>query len=156
MNENDYIDRVLALLPRATPLRAQIEMELRGHIAESIAQGHSLDEAVAQLGDPVRLAESYLSAVPLEPAPHLARIAAKLVDIGTVVGIAALPVLVAWFVVSPEVLPFVAGIAVLCGGIGFLIYTIVAEHRRGQTIGKRLTGLQVVTESGMPIGLGQS
>lgn len=29
-----------------------------------------MDEAIRQLGDPAALAESYLSAVPLVPAPH--------------------------------------------------------------------------------------
>ena len=39
---------------------------------------------------------------------------------------------------------------------GFLIYTIVAEWKSGQTFGKRRYGLFVVQESGAPITLGQS
>ncbi len=156
MKENEYIDKVLACLPRATPLRAQIALELRGHIAERMSQGQSLEEAVAQLGDPATLAGSYLSAVPLEPAPYLPRIAAKLVDMGAVIAIGSLFVLIAWLVLPEEMLPFAAGAAVVACGLGFLVYTITAEHRKGQTIGKRLAGLQVVTESGTPISLGQS
>ena len=66
---DDYIDSVVKYMPRATPLRSQIALELRGHIAERVATGQSLDDIVRQLGDPATLAESYLSAVPLVGAP---------------------------------------------------------------------------------------
>ena len=52
-------------MPRTMPRREQIAMELRGHISERLAAGQPLDEVLRQLGDPVALAESYLSAVPL-------------------------------------------------------------------------------------------
>ena len=69
---DDYIDSVLKHMPRATPLRSQIALELRGHFAERVATGQSLDDIVDQLGDPSTLAESYLSAVPLVGASVLA------------------------------------------------------------------------------------
>ena len=62
---DDFVNRVLAAMPTATPRRDQIAMELRGHISERLASGQSLQEVLDQLGDPVALAESYLSAVPL-------------------------------------------------------------------------------------------
>ena len=62
---DDYVNRVLSALPPATPRRAQIAMELRGHISERLASGQPLQAVLDQLGDPVVLAESYLSAVPL-------------------------------------------------------------------------------------------
>jgi len=40
--------------------------------------------------------------------------------------------------------------------IAMELYTIVAEHWLGFTLGKRALGLRVVRESGAPIGLGQS
>ncbi len=40
--------------------------------------------------------------------------------------------------------------------VGFCLYTVVAEYRFGETIGKRLVGLRVVRESGGGISLGQS
>ena len=66
--EQAYIARVVSQLPRAPELRAQVGMELRSHIAERIEHGHTIEEALQQLGDPVVLAESYLAAVPLIPA----------------------------------------------------------------------------------------
>ena len=45
---------------------------------------------------------------------------------------------------------------VLAASFGFGLYTIVAEHWLGFTLGKRALGLRVVRESGAPIGLGQS
>ena len=51
------------------PSRAQIAAELRSHIAERLAHGHSLDDVLGKLGDPAKLADSYLSAEPLMSAP---------------------------------------------------------------------------------------
>ncbi len=47
-------------------------------------------------------------------------------------------------------------LAVVVAALGFVIYTIVAEYRTGQTFGKRQYGLSVVQESGAPITLGQA
>ena len=156
MNEQDYVSRVLELLPRATPQREQIAMELRGHIEERVSHGQPLEAVLGQLGDPSHLAESYRSAVPLEPAPHFRRIKAKIVDVAASVGVAAVPSALTLFLVPTETFPMVLAGGLLCAGIGFLIYTIVAESRNGQTVGKRLNGLLVVSESGAPISAGQS
>ena len=156
MNANEYVNRVREHLPRETPEREQIAMELQGHIAERVAQGQSLDTVLAQLGAPETLAESYLAEVPLEPAPHASRILAKIIDLAAVAAVVGLVVVAAFFVVPRERFPLVAAAGVMAAGLIFLIYTIIAEQRRGQTIGKRMQGLHVVTESGAPIGIGQS
>ena len=100
--EELYIEDVLAKLP-AGPLRQQIAMELRSHIADRVERGQSVEEAIRQLGDPAALAVSYLAAVPLVPAPHVRRAAAKAVDliipIAFCCGMAALYV----YVIDPEV-----------------------------------------------------
>lgn len=153
---DDYINRVLSLLPRATPMRSQIGVELRGHIEERVAHGQPVDAVIRQLGDPARLAESYLSAVPLEPAPFLTRAAAKVVDVGLALALAVPLGLLTWLTLPEEMFPFAILAGVVAGSLGFCIYTIVAEYWMGQTLGKRLAGLQVVRESGAPIGLGQS
>jgi uncharacterized RDD family membrane protein YckC len=161
--EEIYIKRVLAKLP-AGPLRAQIAAELRSHIAERVERGHSVEEAIRQLGDPAALAVSYLSAVSLVPAPHLRRAAAKFVDL-------AIPILfmcgmAAWYTFGIVPLlgdePLAQPVAILLAA--FVIATMVlygialmiAEYVWGQTPGKRLFGLRVVTESGTRIGLGQA
>ena len=74
-----YIDRVLDS-PRGTPLREQIALELRGHIAERLAGGQTDDESCGYSAIPCTLAESYLAAVPLVSA-RSGRALAKVVDI---------------------------------------------------------------------------
>ena len=151
-----YIDRVLAGLPRATPMRQQIALELRGHITERLEAGQSVDAVLAGLGDPDRLALSYLAAVPLASAPFLPRILAKLADCVLVAALLAVPVVLAWLT-TDETMRFVALIAtVVLAGFVFIGYVVIAEYTFGQTLGKRLAGLLVVREDGAPISFGQS
>jgi pimeloyl-ACP methyl ester carboxylesterase/uncharacterized RDD family membrane protein YckC len=157
---DSYINRVLSQLPEATPRREQIATELRGHIAERLAGGQPLDEVLRQLGDPVSLAESYLTAVPLVSAPFLTRAAAKLIDaiviIGVIAALAAVAFTIGLLVDVEEVGPFILFGAMVGGSFAFVIYTIIAETRRGQTIGKRVMRIRVVRESGARISTGQA
>jgi uncharacterized RDD family membrane protein YckC len=154
---DDYVNRVLDMMPMSMPSRAQIATELRGHIAERLADGHSLDEVLRQLGDPVTLADSYLAAEPLESAAFGERVAAKLIDFFSVF---AVIVPLAWLVstqVNRYYVPvFLIGSIVLGGSISFGVYTMVAEYRGGSTLGKRIRGLRVVSESGARISKGQA
>jgi uncharacterized RDD family membrane protein YckC len=153
MTEQDaYIAQVLRRLPPGSELHRQVELELRGHIAERMEHGHSLADALRQLGDPEALADSYLAAVPLVTPRLWPRFAAKLVDF--VLVIAAFAPLV-WLAMTVDR----ASLVVLC--ILFMVavmpgYPIFAEYRFGRTIGKYLFSLYVVRESGGRIGLGQS
>jgi len=151
-----YISRVLDALPQATPRRAQIALELRGHIAERTASGMSEAEVLRQLGDPQALAESYLAEVPLVPGTFGRRAAAKLID-GLVAIAIGLPVgCLLWLVLPRDVAPFALPVGFLAGTFGFAAYVIVSEARTGQTFGKRALGLRVVRETGARISLGQS
>jgi uncharacterized RDD family membrane protein YckC len=156
----EYIDRVLNYLPRATPMRSQIALELRGHIAERAANGQTLEEIVAQLGDPMLLADSYLSAVPLVSAPFMGRVAAKVLDALTVFGgmvLAVSPlVFLLWRAGYEAGIVFVPVLALVAANVLFLAYTVVAEWQWGQTLGKRLLGLRAVRESGARMSLGQA
>ena len=80
MTSDDYVNKVLAILPESMPQREQIGAELRSHIAERLSHGHSLDDVLKKLGDPARLANSYLLAEPLVNAPFGSRAVAKIVD----------------------------------------------------------------------------
>ena len=149
---DDYINRVLAAMPRELPTRSHIAMELRGHISERIAHGDPLEDVLSRLGDPVTLAESYLSAEPLVRASFGSRAAGKLIDV-LIVLVAVSPLaLLAW-----RSLGFGAvGVAAIAASFTFGFYTIAAEYVSGHTLGKRLMGLRVVRESGSRISLGQS
>ncbi len=150
--EQSYIDRVITQLPRERSLREQVAMELRSHIAERVEHGNTVEEALRQLGDPVALAESYLTAVPLIPVSFWRRAAAKLLDVILFVAVCA--PFVALMVYRSH---FVAAVwlAVLLMAIG-AFYPLVAEYLYGKTLGKHWLGLRVVRESGARISFGQS
>ena len=153
---DDYIRRVIHSLPPAGPMRARIEMELRVIVAEQLQSGRNQDEVFRQLGDPLTLAESYLSSAPLVSAPLKRRIGAKLADMAFV-GIAIVPALVmAGRALQPEMAALVVVAGLVGGAVAFGAGTIGMEYWLGQTPGKRLLGLQVVRESGAAIGLGQA
>jgi len=156
MTTDDYLEQVLAHLPRTTPRRQQIALELRGHIQERLSAGQPLDDVLRQLGAPSVLAESYLSGISLTAADFGPRVMAKVVDALGLLLIVAVILVLAWL--SPRGgMTFILICAdILVAAFGFLIYTIVAEWRSGQTFGKRRYGLFVVQESGAPITLGQS
>lgn len=160
--EDVYIQRVLERLPSGK-LRRLIEAELRGLIADRVEHGATVEEAIRQLGDPRTLAESYVSAVPLVRAPHGRRFAAKLFDLCLLFGL-PLTICVTLYVTGaydtkPPLSPYfffaMASTAVLAS-FGLSLYPMITEYRSGQTIGKRLFGLMVVTESGTKISFGQS
>ena len=160
MMPDDYVKSVLDWMPR-TMRRAQIGTELQSHISERVAAGHPMDDVLRQLGDPVALAESYLAELPLVAAPLGGRTAAKLVDLLLVMLVCAVLLIPAfwpaWVYDAVEVF-WVGSIVVwlILSSVLFWIYTVVAEWRYGQTVGKRLFGLRVVRESGAQISLGQS
>ena len=153
-----YINEVLGNMPAETPQRSQIALELRGHIAERLAAGQPIDEVVRQLGSPIALAESYLSAVPLVAPMLWRRFAAKVIDF--LAGFLVLAPL-AWgiWMTFPErgiVLMFLPLIIIVDGPLLFAAGTVLAEYWFGQTFGKWLLGLRVVRVSGARIGLGQA
>lgn len=156
----DYIDSVLQYMPPGTPLRQQIALELRGHFAEREANGQSVEEIARQLGDPARLAESYLSAVPLVSVGFRTRMAAKVLDwmavIGAVLSFFVPLGLLLWYLGYQHLVFFEAPLAIVVASLVFLGYTVVSEWKSGQTVGKRALGLVVVQESGARISLGQS
>ena len=157
MTADDYVNKVLAVLPETMPQREQIGAELRSHIAERLSHGHPLDEVLRQLGDPATLADSYLSAEPLVSASFGARALAKIVD---AVGVFAVICPVAYLIsrLMPEGFGPIVMLLVGIGGGSLLmgLYTIASEYRQGQTIGKRTQGLRVVTENGARISAGQA
>jgi uncharacterized RDD family membrane protein YckC len=151
-----YVQSVLEHVPSGLPLRDQIALELRGHIAERTGGGQPLDEVLRQLGDPLALAESYLAAVPLRSAPISNRIGAKLIDAALVAVVVVLAACLLWAVLPARALPVIPVVCILGGVFGFVGYTILAEYRDGHTVGKRLMHIQVVRESGARISLGQA
>lgn len=157
MTAEDYVNRVRDELPRGMPTRAQIATELRAHIAERVAEGRPLDDVLRQLGDPVTLAESYLSAETLEAAPFSRRAVAKLIDALAVLAFIVPLALLTSRGAQPEAAFTVLVIVVLlCGSFLLGAYTVIAEFSSGQTLGKRARRIRVLRETGRPISFGQS
>jgi uncharacterized RDD family membrane protein YckC len=156
MTPDAYVQSVVDFVPSGLPLRDQIAMELRSHIAERAQEGRPIDEILAQLGDPLTLAESYLAAVPLANASVGGRLAAKIIDFILVFGVAAAVGCAGFFLLPDPVNWFAPQMALFFGVIGFVLYTALAEYRTGRTLGKRLMGIRVVRESGARIALGQA
>ena len=156
MTAHDYVQSVIDYVPRGLALRDSIAMELTSHIAERQASGQPLDEVLRQLGDPLTLAESYLSAVPLQSAGFWPRAGAKVIDFLLACSGAAAVAVAAWYVLPPAVGFFVPVLCIATFLLLFPVYTAVAEYRAGQTVGKRLLSIRVIRESGARIGLGQA
>jgi uncharacterized RDD family membrane protein YckC len=150
--EQSYIDRVIAELPQDARLRNQVAMELRTHIGERVEHGHSMQEALEQFGDPVVLAESYLTAIPLIAASFWSRAAARILDVAAFAVVGA-PIV--WLVARNTAFVVVwMAIALLLSCAA--LYPLIAEYFFGKTLGKHLMGLRVVRESGARISFGQS
>ena len=156
MTADDYIRNVVDAMPAATPRRAQIATELRGHIAERLESGQPLETVLHGLGAPAQLAASYLSEVPLMSARFGARAAAKLVDACLPLAMTIPMAVAGWLVWGNAFLPFAVLITFGSTALIFWIYTIVAEWQSGQTLGKRLFRMIVVREDGARMSGGQA
>lgn len=158
--EDLYIARVIDHVPPAPTLRAQIAMDLRSHIAERLDHQQSIDQVIRQLGDPRMLAESYLGAVPLVAPTFWIRTQAKLIDFALITAMTVIAGLIIAalyaFAVNEQLALMAVPIAVGLGAFALILYPLIAEYRTGQTFGKRVHHLRVVTEAGARISLGQS
>ena len=162
-----YIAAVLSRIPRGVAERARIASDVRTHILERVEAGQPLAEALEQMGAPEEVARAYLEEIGLPLARLSRRLGAFLIDLllgMLVVG----PALAVWFgvVLVPlwemEVESFpvwwmlpslfiVTGVSTLVLSV---LYFPALEALYGQTLGKRLLGICVTTESREQIGWG--
>jgi uncharacterized RDD family membrane protein YckC len=151
MTADAYIARVLATLPPDGRLGEQIARELRSTIAERLAAGQTIDAALGQLGDPVRLAESYLAEVPLIAGDPFHRLLARLIDFAVAAVVVAPVAFGVWLWGDLEHVPIWLFVYLIGNSLLIALYPMVAEAKYGQTVGKHLFGLRVVRESGARI-----
>lgn len=147
-----YVRQVIDRLPHVAAVRSQVEMEIRSHIAERLEHGQTVGEALRQLGDPVILAESYLTAIPLMAASFWRRGAARIIDFLAFILVCGPIVWLLTRLAPPPVAIVVAVLLLVAGGF----YPLIAEYWFGETLGKHLLGLRVVRESGGRISFGQA
>jgi len=157
---DSYVEQVLDRIPHHLPLRDQVAQDIRSTFADRQALGEGADEAIRQLGDPTTLAESYLSAVAMTPAPFMARVGAKLLDAVLYCMVLPIPALIYRRMTYAETDsgPWNIAVFLMLGliAMGLWLLSAVAETRFSRTPGKKLMGLHVVRESGTRIGFGQA
>ncbi len=173
MNEVDaYVNEVMRNIHASPRDRARIEADLRAHLAEATAAGEPATAAISRMGSPTQVAEAFMAGVALCYAGLWRRLAAFAVDIALcalvaavlgILGALAANLVPAWNRLVPpstDGLSYAVGAVLVAitaslwlGVLGvFLLYFPVTEGRFGQTLGKRLLGLRVLRENGLPIG----
>jgi uncharacterized RDD family membrane protein YckC len=166
---DQYVRKVMELIYAPEKERAQIQADLQSHLQEGMAGGEDMKALVERMGDPREVAGEFMSAVPLVYAGFWRRTAAFLVDMLVILllgGLAAgLTVLMANSVPQhPDGIidNIIGGVLILVLLVSanaciamLLAYFPVLEGRFGQTLGKRLFGLYVRSEDGLPADYGQ-
>lgn len=160
-----YMRDVLRNIPFPLKERDRIEEDLRAHLEAAQAAGDSPGAVISRMGTPVEVAEDLLSQVPLRYAGFWRRLGAFALDLFLVVVLAAVPAIVAiglsnlvpahpvgWgYILGAVILLAVFVCAAAAVGVVVLYFPIL-EGRFGRTPGKRLLGLWVLKETGLPIG----
>lgn len=159
-----YVHDVMRNVPAPARDRQRIETDLRAHLAEAAAAGQPPDAVVARMGRPEEVAAEFMSTVPMVYAGFLPRTLAFLVDValGTLLAGSLFALGVVFASLVPQdgasrsllaTLWIILNIAswVAAGALA-LAYFPLLEGRFGQTPGKRLLGLRVIKENGLPIG----
>lgn len=164
---NEYARQVMDLIPPAHPERDRIELDLRAHLEETVAELEGSPRAAFdRMGDPREVALAYLADMPMRYAGVGRRVLAFLIDmlagfavLGTVAAVCLL--VFGLLAVAEETAktgpPEMSLALLMVFGIGFvaslallsIVYFPVLEWRFGQTLGKYLLGIYVVGEDGL-------
>jgi uncharacterized RDD family membrane protein YckC len=159
-----YVHQVMRNVPAPARERERIESDLRAHLAEAAAAGQPAEAVVARMGKPEEVAAEFMATVPMTYAGFLPRALAFVVDVAVAAALAG--GLWALGVVCANRVPQDGSSAGALGAVWIalslaswvaagalaLAYFPLLEGRYGQTPGKRLLGLRVLKENGLPIG----
>ena len=140
-------------------------MDLQSHFEAAQEAGESFDTTTSRMGSPLVIAEEYMAKIKLTYAGFWRRLLAFAIDMALVIvwmGMLAMLAMVFSNLVprSPVGWDYLIGatlIALVIGCVGAMLgslflYFPVLEARFGQTLGKRVLGLRVLKENGLPIG----
>jgi uncharacterized RDD family membrane protein YckC len=165
-----YVQKVMAMIYAPEKDRSRIQADLQLHLQEGLAGGEDMAALVERMGDPREVAAEFMQEVPLVYAGFWRRLAAFLVDMVVIIFFGALAAVLAVSLsnVVPQhpsgIMENILGGAVIlfvlistnaCIAI-ILVYFPILEGRFGQTLGKRLFGLVVRSEDGLPAGYGKA
>ncbi len=167
MNDiEQYVRDVLHNIHAPASERERIETDLRSHLQEALEAGQAPRAVIDHMGTPVEVAAEFMQQVRLNYAGFWIRLLAFATDLLILIPFAFVLALLAQLFINLVVrqdlstLDWILGAAwialaasCILAVIGlFTLYFPIFEGRFGQTIGKRLLGLAVLKESGMPIG----
>lgn len=163
---DDYVQAVLRKVSLPQAERQRIENDLRAHLEAAIQSGEPLQAVLARMGSPEEVAAAFMGQVHLEYSSFWRRLAAFAIDMALI--ILPLPVLAAIGVAASNLIPphpetatdYITGAVVILIMISsglmamsiIFLYFPILEGRFGQTLGKRLLGMRVLKENGLPIG----
>lgn len=178
MTTEQYIEQVIALIPHRAHDRAALIEDIRAHIAELRAHGATEEEAIERLGTPAEVAAAFADATPssadvaadtldrlirnwqggliLQYASFSQRVTAFIIDLTlpAVCLIVLIAIALNGMDDSSSSTPFVAMICYIVIVLGFSwFYFPLLEWRWGQTVGKRVMKLRVVTVAGERVSL---
>lgn len=166
MNEVDrYVREVLACIHLPAGDERRIEADLRAHFEEALAAGDSVEAAIARMGPPREVAAEFMAQARLRYAGFWRRLVAFLVDLAMIIPIIAVLSVLGivlsnlvprepqgtGYVIGSILIAFLVATGAVAVGT-MLLYFPILEGRFGQTVGKRLLGLRVLKEDGLPIG----
>jgi uncharacterized RDD family membrane protein YckC len=161
---DQYVQKVMDLISAPQNDRERIRADLQTHLQDGMAGGEDLKALVERMGDPREVAAEFMLEVPMVIAGFWRRTAAFLIDLAVILllaGVAAgLTIGLSNAIPQhPEGLAenLVGGLTILAllvlgnAAITMLLaYFPILEGRFGQTLGKRLLGLRVRSEDGLP------
>jgi uncharacterized RDD family membrane protein YckC len=161
---DQYVQKVMDLIYAPETDRARIQADLQAHLEEGLAGGEDMKALVERMGDPREVAAEFMATVPIVYAGFWRRTAAFLIDMTVILllaGVAAgLTIGLSNAVpqhpegLAENLLGGLIILALLVGGNAaiamLLAYFPILEGRFGQTLGKRLLGLRVRSEDGLP------
>lgn len=163
----NYVKAVLHSVTANPSERRRIEADLRAHLSQAVESGEAIQDILARMGDPEEVAAAFMAQIKLNYAGFWIRLFAFAIDIMLIVLVALIFGGIA-FAANTLVPPhpesffdYLYGALVLLilissaliGMSIFLLYFPLLEGRFGQTLGKRLLGLHILKEDGLPIGL---
>ncbi len=164
-----YVQSVMRNIHAPATQRERIESDLRSHLQEATSEGGPAQKVIARMGDPVQVAAEFMAEMPMRYAVFGWRVAAFSIDMLVIMVVAGVLALVAVGALNllprnPVGLDWVAGAFLIAFGLSaataclgmILLYFPILEGRFGQTLGKRLLGIWVLQETGLPIGYKQA
>jgi uncharacterized RDD family membrane protein YckC len=165
-----YVRKVMDLIYAPEPDRERIQADLRAHLQEGLVGGEDMTALVERMGDPREVAAEFMKEVPMVYAGFWRRLAAFLVDAVVILLLAGLAAALTVFLSNavpqhPQGLweNVAAGAVILLVLTGanaciamMLAYFPVLEGRFGRTLGKKLLGLRVRSEDGLPASYRQA